>query len=238
MIRIAVVDDEENEIEIISAIIKNFFKIESIEYSINTFTSGEDLLDEKDRFDLIFLDIQMNGIDGIETAKQIRNADKRASLIYISNYTEKMADSFTVHPFAFLEKPVDKDKIEHHLSDFIKYCDKLDQFNKISFTSKSGVVVVDVRDILYFEYEGNRKVTLKLTDSTYSIIDSMSELENKLSQYDFILPHKSFLVNKAKIRSFYFSLIMTNGDEIPIAKNRHRQIKEEMTDYLHKHLLD
>ena len=238
MIRIAVVDDEEKEISIISQIVNDFFNENKLKYNLKTFTSGEALLADKIEFDLIFLDIQMGGIDGIETAKQIRDINKKISLIYISNYTEKMAASFAVHPFAFLEKPIDAMNVKKHIMDYIEYYEEMTKTGSILLTEKNGEFLIDIQEILYFEYVGNRKIKMKLNDSSRIIIDSLSDLENKLSRYDFMIPHKSFLVNKAKIRSFYFSLIMINGDEIPIAKNRHKQIKEEMNDYLHKHLVD
>lgn len=63
----------------------------------------------------------MNGIDGIETASRLRKKDKKTALIYISNYSEKMSISFLVHPFAFIEKPINFDKIHNNLQDCIEY---------------------------------------------------------------------------------------------------------------------
>ena len=99
-----------------------------------------------------------------------------------------------------------------------------------------GNVVIEPQKILYFEYEGNRKVKLVSTETVYHIIGSMSELENQLQQYHFIMPHKSFLVNVACINSFYNDIILSNGMKIPIAKNRRKQVHEKISDYLHHHL--
>ena len=99
-----------------------------------------------------------------------------------------------------------------------------------------GNVVIEPQKILYFEYEGNRKVKLVSTETVYHIIGSMSELENQLQQYHFIMPHKSFLVNVACINSFYNDIILSNGMKIPIAKNRRKQVHEKIRDYLHHHL--
>ena len=106
MIRVAIVDDEREQIEIIKNIVEEFLKEKNIEYQIQEFLSGEDLLNTDICMDLVFLDIQMGGIDGIETARKLRIKYRKTTLIYISNYTEKMALSFTVHPFAFLGKPI------------------------------------------------------------------------------------------------------------------------------------
>ena len=106
MIQIAIVDDESRQIRFIQQSIQKFFRQKNREddYRMDTFHSGESLLMSSRSYDLIFLDIQMNGMDGIETAKKIRTWDRKVCVIYVSNYTEKMAASFTVHPFSFLEK--------------------------------------------------------------------------------------------------------------------------------------
>lgn len=66
----------------------------------------------------------------------------------------------------------------------------------------------------------------------------MNNLEKQFSEHDFLSPHKSFLINMAMIKSFYFSLIMVNGVEIPIAKNKRKQVIEKINSYLHSHILD
>ena len=238
MIWIAIVDDEIDQIQKIQKIVLDFFEEQKIQITINTFTSGEALLSATVSYDLILLDIQMDGMDGIETAQQIRDKDRKMTLIYISNFSEKMATSFIVHPFAFLEKPIQSIEIQRHLQDYLAYIESMYEKNMISFLGQHGEITVDIQDILYFEYENNRKIRLIMTDTKYCIIGSISELAKRMEQYDFISPHKSFLVNEAKVRSFYFSLVMVNGDEIPIAKNRQKQIKEQINLYLHHHLLE
>ena len=106
MIQIAIVDDESRQIRFIQQSIQKFFRQKNREddYRMDTFHSGESLLMSSRSYDLIFLDIQMNGMDGIETAKKIRTWDRKVCVIYVSNYTEKMAASFTDSTIGHLQE--------------------------------------------------------------------------------------------------------------------------------------
>lgn len=238
MLRIAIVDDEAEQIEIVQKIVYNYFESSEMKICISTFLNGEDLLSDPGSYDLIFLDIQMGGMDGIETAQKIRSRDKKVSLIYISNFIENMASSFAVHPFAFLSKPVRSCEVQKHLNDYVSYISSLYQKQMVSFQGQHGEIVVNMRDIIYFEYESNRKICLVTTDARYYIMGSIKALIKRLEKNDFLSPHKSFLVNEYHIKSFYSSLIMNNGDEIPIAKNRMKYVTENISIYLHHHLMD
>ena len=121
MLRIAVVDDEQEQIDMVSGLADDYFRRRKMAFHIDTFRSGTLLLASKSKFDLIFLDIQMDGIDGIDTAVEIRKNNKKCQLFYITNYTEEMERSFTVHPFAFIVKPIQVDKFYNNLDDYLKY---------------------------------------------------------------------------------------------------------------------
>lgn len=85
MVKVAIVDDETEQIMKIRQIVAAFFEEKKIKISVNTFTSGEVLLSDSTFYNLIFLDIQMNGLDGIETAQRLRVKSKSAALFYITS---------------------------------------------------------------------------------------------------------------------------------------------------------
>ena len=121
MIRIAIVDDELAQIQLIQKIVEDFFEEKHKQISINTFTSGEALLSNSICYDLIFLDIQMNGINGIETAQRLRVKNKKAALLYITSYQDYIQKSMTIHPFAFILKPISKEEVRKNLDDYLIY---------------------------------------------------------------------------------------------------------------------
>lgn len=238
MIQIAIVDDESRQIRFIQQSIQKFFREKNREddYRIDTFHSGESLLMSSRRYDLIFLDIQMNGMDGIETAKKIRTWDRKVCVIYVSNYTEKMAASFTVHPFSFLPKPIQQTDIYRNLEDFLLYTQPEEPKTRLVFQTLEEQISVNMEDIFYFEYGQNRRVKLVATTGFWYLSSSMKSLEKQMQSYGFLVPHKSFLVNPRQILSFGAEIQMKNHEMIPIAKNRRKQVHEQISAYLHNSL--
>ena len=237
MIRIAIVDDEQEQIEKIKNIVELFFYENDIEHQVYTFTNGEDLLNCTDSMDLIFLDIQMGGIDGIETAQRLRTKNKKVVLFYVTNFVQEMSRSFSVHPFAFVEKPISKEKIYKNLQDFLEYTRVTIKKEMITFKGEKSEITVCIQDIIYLEYIGNRKIKLCINDNETIVIGSMKQMNTELEEHNFIQTHESFIVNESKIRSVYqFHLIMNNQAKIPIAQKRQKQIIEKISYYLHHQL--
>ncbi len=107
MLNIAICDDEINILNKTKEILENYKK-QSI--SVEVFLKGEDLVESDSNFDIIFLDIDMTGINGIETARLIREKDKKVKIIYVTNYTDYTSSAFSVHAFGYLLKPVNEKK--------------------------------------------------------------------------------------------------------------------------------
>ena len=101
MIRIAIVDDEKEQVVMLSTCVSVFFQERNLEYRIFPFFCGEDLLSCNIPIDVAFLDIQMNGINGIETAQRLRAWNKWVALIYITSYDSYIQKAMTIHPFAY-----------------------------------------------------------------------------------------------------------------------------------------
>lgn len=112
MLNIAICDDDLNIVNKIKNLLEAYGKVK---FTINIYNSGEELLKIQMKFDVIFLDIDMSGIDGIETAREIRNYDKNVKIIYVTNFTDYTNLAFSVHAFGYLNKPVNKEEIYKQL---------------------------------------------------------------------------------------------------------------------------
>ena len=233
MLRIAIVDDEETVIDELKSIITSFFREQNIEISITDFTSGEEIVSYHQKYDLIFLDIQMQGIDGIQTAMEIRKADKNAVLFYVTSYGSEISRSFSVHPFAFIEKPVNEQLIRRNLQDYVEYAFKNKEEPKIQFQTINGTVMVSPDEILYFEYLGSRKIRFVTETSEYLIQEAITNIYPIVEQYGFLKPHQSFIVNPSKIKAVLdLDLIMLNDYKVPVAAKKKTIIRQQINDFL------
>ena len=104
MLKIGICDDEQDVLNMMQESLTDFGKSNHIDIHLQLFSTGESLLKSADEYDLIFLDIEMPGIDGIQAAKEIRRTNHHSRIVYISSHAECVMQSFAVHPFDFILK--------------------------------------------------------------------------------------------------------------------------------------
>lgn len=112
--RIAVCDDDETAVSFLRELIESYPKQG---FCVDGYSSGEELLGAGCIYDMIFLDIDMKGIDGIETARRIRAHDRKVKIVYVTSYKEYAGRAFSVHAFGYLLKPVKQEKVWKQVED-------------------------------------------------------------------------------------------------------------------------
>ena len=229
MFKIAVCDDVAsvcNELKTMIMDMKNDLICKEI--TIDTFYSGEALIDnikEENLYDLIFLDIELGKINGVEVGHIIRKQmeDYVTKIIYISSKDIYDRQLFDVQPLHFLKKPIDSKKVFDDIQLAMKISEK--ENRNFEFKSFRNTIKVPYRDILYFESRG-RKVFLMGTKSNYTFYGNINSLEEVLPKF-FIHPNRSYFVNYEFVTCFKFEeLIMTDGSVIPISRNKRKEIRE------------
>ena len=142
MLQIAVCEDEQADRDNLTGILKPLLDKYTEEYRITNFTSGGELLQSDDRFHLIFMDIMMEGRNGIETGQELYSRNHSAKIIYTTNFGQYCMDAVnTVHAFAFLEKPVSAEALEEQLQAFLRQYQKEEvrlEFRNVSY-EENGV---------------------------------------------------------------------------------------------------
>ena len=229
-LKVAVCDDDETISGIVYSTIKSAFKRKNVVADIECFVSGFALLKsiEVVKYDLIFLDIDMPNIDGIDVGKKIRQAKDNAEIIYVSSHEERVFETFLAKPFAFIRKNNFLNDVSECINRYLKQISS-SVGDSITLHTRSGIVNVSLKDILYFEGSGKYQL-LHLNGKENSIVvyRSMDILEKELSQYGFLRIHKGFLVNYIAISAIKTGeVLLLNGESLPISRRKVTEIKQK-----------
>lgn len=231
MLRIAICDDEEIICRQLEDMLFDIREKINQEIETEVYYSGEELcnfLFKGNRYDVIFLDIELNQINGVEVGKKIREElkDELTQIVYISCKESYAMELFEVRPLNFIIKPFNKDKIEFVLTKAVKLLDKENNF--FEYKNSNVTFSVPLRDILYFESHG-RKVNIVLSDETKSFYGKLSSVEEQINNNDFIMIHKSYLINfNFCIEYTYEYVKMSNQEILTISQNNRKAVREKL----------
>jgi len=226
--KIYICDDEPQIVRDMENKIKNILQ----DGFITSFTDGKQLLKtlESASCNILFLDIDMPEISGLDIAKELEKIPEKPLLVFVTSHDELVYDSLQYHPFGFIRKSYFEREIEKLLKD----CEKELSKKERHFTFKSGTenMRIKLSEILYFESDGNY---LKLfTDGQeYRLRDTVAAVENTLSSSGFVRLHRGFLVNQAAVKRLGTEEAeLGNGVKIPIGKNYAQEAKKRLMRYM------
>ena len=229
MFRIAVCDDEKSVREQLERILSGYTKRECL---TDCFASGEELIKSENRYDVIFLDIDMAGINGIEAAKRLREKDKQVKIIYLTSYRDYVGSAFSVHAFGYMIKPIRDTAIYRQLDEAADYLKEEKDDPVFEFQTQNGRIRLPLSKICYFEYV-QRKVVIHTEKAVYETNDTLKNMEERMKQYDFCMPHKSFLVNLYQVKSVKgYEIQMMDGQTLPLSQKKSVQFRERLNRYL------
>lgn len=227
-INIAVCDDENIICTQIENILLKLSKYMGFDYDIDIYNDGEVLCRELNRtfYDIVFLDIEIPKINGVEIGRYIRETLKNETIqiAYISAKEGYALELFDFRPINFLVKPLNDDNVRKVMKKYLLLAEK---YNDI-FTYKKGFEYHKIcfSDIMYFECK-NKKVTVVTKDGRDEFYDSMDNIYSKVKGKRFLFIHKSIIVNYNYIKKFaYEQITMIDDVVLPISQSRRKAIRE------------
>jgi DNA-binding LytR/AlgR family response regulator len=233
ILKIAICDDQGyicNELEEMLEIVEK-----DINYAINidVFHDGNGLLSHikiGNKYDIIFLDIEMGNVDGIEVGKTIRDEfdDELTKIVYISAYEKYSMDLHKIRAMDFLIKPITQDDVEKTIKTAIKLLKKPKAY--LRYTKDNRAKKALIADILYFE-SSSRQIKIVMTNGDEHFYGKLSEFSDDLDRKIFFTVHKSYIVNYNHIKeSTYEQIKMNNGDTIPISQSNRKTVRKKLLE--------
>ena len=231
MIRIAICDDEKHMSDHIRAFVSDFFRKKNREISIRTFLSGEDLLSYDGQIDILFLDIQMKGMDGMETARKLRASKFRGFLLFITVLKEMVFQSFEVQAYDYLVKPVEEKQFEKTMERLFASMQNASEDSLLVQKGYEGRIIP--KDEIAFCEVIDRKIYLSLASGeVVDYYERIENLETKLGSH-FFRCHRSYLINLKHLKGYKNgTAYMDNGKEVPVSRLRSKEFSGVVLQYM------
>lgn len=205
IMRIAICDDDNLIIEQLKCYIKTFFESKNIKCpEIISFPSGESLLADKEDKDILFLDIEMSGINGIYVGKELKKANDRIIIFIVTSYPEYLDEAMRFHVFRYLSKPIDKQRFFRNMKDAVDLYSTITV--KVPIETKQGIHTLLASSIIMIEAQG-RSVIVHTTLHDFESVHNMQYWLELLPKSCFFQTHRSFIVNFEHISDFDHSLV-------------------------------
>lgn len=231
MIHIAICDDEKPMSDQIRAMASAFFRGKNTETAILQFSCGEELLGYSGEIDILFLDIRMKGLDGMETARKLRAEGFRGFLVFITVLRETVFQSFEVQAYDYLVKPVEEEGFKRTMERLYASMQNAGE-NSLLVQKGHESRLVSLDDIVFCEII-DRKIYLNLASS--EVIDyygRIEKLEEKLVGR-FYRCHRSFLINLKYLKSYKNgTAYMEGGREVPVSRLRGKEFSGVILQYM------
>ena len=217
-LKAAICDDDTKHTQDIASKLEQYDVVHDANISYQAFDKPTELFHlykTGERFDILFLDIEMEAINGLTLAEKIKEMDRHAIIIFISFYPSYMQASFRTHPFYYLVKPVSMENFTYVMDDVIHSINSDHRFMTILHTD-THEETINVKDIYFIEIADSR--------------GTLNDWADRLAEYGFFLCRRNTLVNLAHIHYFKNgTLVLDNGEQISLSRNKEREIKELYT---------
>ncbi len=241
---IAIIDDVPDEIKEVTALLKQYAALNQIEIEIDRFSGAEAFL-KKYRpllFTVIFLDIYMEGMTGIEAAQRIRETDSSVALIFLTTSEEHRADAFRCHAYDYLTKPVQKDSLFRTM-DYLLRIQTETEGQKLLFSSNRREYILPYSEIKSIRTESNGSNYLEIMDvsgNTYRARMTFSSVSRQLMEDSrFILLQPCVLVNLEHIAMLKENCaVLVGGEQLAFSARRAKEIRHVWQNFMFANIRD
>lgn len=230
MLKIAICDDNGDIIKKLTDFINEYGRNNNLDFEIYAFNDGEELLISEQKFDLIFLDIEMKRINGFEAAEHIRENDMNVPIVYITSHNGYFERAFKVHAFEYITKPLKQERLLGVMNDF--FAAKRDA-NEVSIQvlTNDGFISIKLNDIYSFNYEDKRKVYMYLEKERLLLRENMQDIYDKLDKTQFYMTRRDCIINLRYVHTLRndYVIVMKNEMLMPLAQKKKDEFMKKLS---------
>nr|WP_307991578.1 LytTR family DNA-binding domain-containing protein [uncultured Niameybacter sp.] len=231
-INIAVCDDEKQQLQYLNKLIGEWAQTNRYLINVQSFSSAEQFSfewAENKQFDIIVLDIEMEGLNGIELAKKIRQEDENVIIIFVTGLPEYIEEGYDVSALHYLMKPVDEERLWHVLDRAVRKFTKIEK--SILLTVEGEMMKLLQKDI--FAVEASAHSVLIYTKQTcYELRQTISGLEQELDTLAFVRCHRSYIVGLRHIKQISkTAILLDNHQSIPLSRRMYVSVNTAFIKY-------
>lgn len=227
---VLICDDEINNITDIKNHVSLFMKEHNLPVTFFEFTSGEEAIKDKIKYDIAFMDIEMDGLNGIDTAKELKKINNNIVIFIITAYDKYLDDAMDLNILRYLCKPLNVERLYKGLEKALELIDN----TLIDFYLKkdNSLMQVPISSIIYIEIE-NRGTKIVTDENTYYSKESIKYWREKLIQSYFYSVHSSFIINMNYITNYKRDELVLNKEYvIPISYRKQAEYRKIFLQFM------
>ena len=231
MIKIALVDDERSYLDTLEEYLGRYQEEHHEFFEITKYQDGDEILSHFHcQFDLIFLDIQMNFLNGMSTAEEIRKLDSRVIIMFITNRTDFAVRGYEVDALDYILKPVSYFEFSKKLERALKRMEKKSEL-MLAVTISAGLKRVDAGEILYIESEGHYLI-FHTRMETFKTRAKIADYETELKEHGFVRINKGCLLNLKYAEGVEENCAVVAGERLPVSRSRKQEFMASLAAYI------
>lgn len=231
MVKLAIVEDDKGHIESLKTYIDKYMKENGASIEVKVFRDGNQIVfDYQPVYDIILMDIEMPGMDGMTAAQEIRKVDKDVVIIFITNMAQYAIQGYKVRAHSYILKPVNYYSFSMELQEALaSISKKTDDF--LLLPGEDGLQKIAVGEILYVESQRHRML-IHTKSQVIAIRETMKNMEQKLSKFYFERCNVSYLVNLAHVSAITGDIAVAGGALLPISRQKRKSFIAALTKYV------
>lgn len=233
MIRIAIVEDDKNYVETLRRYIGRYEQESGHRFRIFTFRDGEDIIENyKANYDIILMDIEMQFMDGMTAAEEIRKMDSEVVIIFITNMPQYAMKGYAVEALDYVLKPINyyafSQRIDRAL---LRMKNRVERFLNIS--GRGGIRKIEISSILYVEVQ-NHDLIYHTKEGVVCQRGTMKEIEESLKDEDFYRCNKCYLVNLENVDAVEGNHVIIGDEEVLVSRPRKKEFLDVLNNYMNE----